>query len=137
MINPEKYRKSLYLRASDLVALRTKVRIDGVGEEEVGSHGEVKIVLRFTTPTLKPLPCGYEKLQALVAGLGGDETKWPGAIIVLVKTKRLFQGKMVDSIVIEVPPQPPTVPAAAPPPAEPAPPPAESMLVLPDEADLV
>ena len=137
MIDITKYRKSNYLKASDLTVLRTRVRIQSAGEEEIGATGEQKIVLQFTTATLKPLICGPEKLEVLVAAFGADETTWSGKVIVLVKTKRRVKNQIVDSIMIEVPPQPATPPAAAEAPAEPTPPPAELTLVYQDEADLV
>src|SRR5262245_16694895 len=121
MIDITKYRKSHYLKASDLTAPRT--RLQSAGEEEIGATGEQLIVLQFSTATLKPLICGPEKLEVLVAAFGADETTWPGKIIVLVKTKRRVKNQIVDSIMIEVPPQPPTPAAVAEAPAEPAPPP--------------
>jgi hypothetical protein len=137
MIDITKYRKSNYLRASDLTARRTRVRIQSAGEEEIGATGEQKIILQLTTATLKPLICGPEKLEVLVAAFGADETTWSGKVIVLVKTKRRVKNQIMDSIMIEVPPQPPTATAAVDASAEPAPPPAESTLVYEDEADLV
>jgi hypothetical protein len=141
MIDLNKYRKSAFLKAADLTATRTRVRIQSVDEEEIGTPAERKVVLHFTSPTLKPLACGVEKLEALVAGLGYDETRWPGAVIVLVKTRRPFNGKIVDSILIEVPPQ---SRGSAEPESSPPPPPAaavsattESEIAIQDEADML
>jgi hypothetical protein len=133
MIDPEKYRKATYLKAADLTAMRTKVRIHSVTEEEVGTPSEVKVMLQFTNATVKPLVVNYTNVVTLVEGLGKDETTWPGKVIILVKTKANFQGKVVDAIRIEVPLQP--APAPLPPPADPAPPSAASPAAEPDEAE--
>jgi hypothetical protein len=103
MIDPNQYRKSNYLRASDLPSTRTRVRIHSVTQEDV--NGEDKLVLQFTSRDLKPRVCGYENVVALVDGLGPDETKWPGAVIVLRKERRNVRGEIKDSIAIEVPQQ--------------------------------
>ena len=123
MIDLNKYRKSAFLKAADLTATQTRVRIQSVGEQEIGTPAERKVVLQFTSPTVKPLVCGVEKLEALIAGLGCDETRWLGAVILLVKTRRPFNGKIVDSIMIEVPPQPraSAEPESSPPPPSPSP----------------
>src|SRR5262245_66053955 len=91
MIDPNDYRKSKYLKASDLTAARTKVRIGNVGKEEFGSPPELKVVLSFTTASLKPRVVGYIDLVTLVEGFGPDERTWSGKLIVLFKTKVLFQ----------------------------------------------
>jgi hypothetical protein len=141
MIDPEKYRKAAYLKASDLTATRTRVKIFSVGEEEIGTPSELKLVLQFTSATLKPMVCNYTNTVTLVEAFGAEEQQWVGKIIVLFKTKAMFQGKNVDAIRIECPPQP-AAPAPAPPPASSpapaAPPPteAEAPLVSQDEADL-
>jgi hypothetical protein len=103
MIDPNRFRKANFLRAADLTATRTRVRIDGVTLQEV--NGEERLVLTFTSPGLKPRVCGYENTVALVDGLGPDETKWPGAVIILRKEKRNVRGEIKDSIAIEVPKQ--------------------------------
>lgn len=92
MIDPAKFRKSAYLKASDLVAARTRVRIHVVTQEEVGTPSEVKVVLQYTTTTLNPHVINYTNLVTLVEGLGSDETTWPGKVIILVKAKANFQG---------------------------------------------
>jgi hypothetical protein len=139
MIDPEKYKNTRFLRATDLTAPRTKVRIHSVQEEDVGA--ELKPVMRFTSASLKPMVCGYEKLIALVAGLGPDETAWTNCLIILVKTKRQFQGKMVDSITIEVPPQPrpatPPPPSPSTTPASSAPTPATAGPEVQDDAEML
>jgi hypothetical protein len=129
MIDLTKYKNSRYLKASDLTAPRTRVRIHDVVEEPVGTPPENLIVVIFGTAKLKPLVCRYTKLEALVTGLGPDETTWAGKIIDLVKVKVPMQGKLVDSIAIEVPvqrdPPPGAVAVAVPPPLSapvPAPP---------------
>jgi len=143
MIDPEKYRKAAYLRAGDLTATRTRVRIHSVGEEELGTPSELKLVLQFTSPLLKPMVCNYTNTVTLVEAFGADEHQWLGKTIILFKTKAMFQGKNVDAIRIECPPQAPPVAAASPPapapaPAPPsAPPPTDAdALVFQDEAGL-
>jgi hypothetical protein len=131
MIDLKSHKKSRYLKASDLPAPRTRVRIHDVVEEPVGTPPENLIVLIFSTAKLKPLVCRYTKLEALVTGLGPDETTWAGKIIDLVKVKVRMQGQLVDSIAIEVPvqPEPPVAVAVAvppPPPSAPVPEPAAS-----------
>jgi hypothetical protein len=135
MIDLTKYKNSRYLKASDLTGQRTRVRIKAVVEEPLGNPPENLIVLMFATDKLKPLVCRYTKLEALVTGLGPDETTWAGKIIDLVKVKVQMQGKMVDSIAIEVLVQPDPSPVATtaagpppppPPPAAPIPAPAAS-----------
>jgi hypothetical protein len=130
MIELTKYKNSRYLKASDLTAPRTRVKIHSVAEEPVGTPPENLIVVTFGTAKLKPLVCRYTKLEALVTGLGQDETTWAGKIIDLVKVKVPMQGKLVDSIAIEVPvqPEPPVALAVAipPPPSAPVPAPAAS-----------
>jgi hypothetical protein len=132
MIDPQRYRKATYLRASDLTATRTKVRIHSVGEEEIGTPPETKVVLHFTTPKLKPMSCNYTNLVTLVEGFGPDEQQWIGKVIILFKTKAFFQGKNVDAIRIEIPPQPAGPLQSSQPISDPAASTAEE-----DEADLV
>jgi hypothetical protein len=138
MIDPEKYRKAKYLKATDLTRPRTRVQIHSVAEEEVGTPSEVKQVMQFTTTTLKPMVLNYTNLVTLVDGFGKDESTWPGKVILLVKTKANFQGKIVDAVRIEIPPQPATTTAPPVPPPPPSPPPAPATIEAdPDEADLV
>src|SRR5262245_39060225 len=135
MIDPEKYRKAAYMKATDLPAPQTRVRIHSVTEEEVGTPAEVKVVLVFTADKLKPLILNYTNCVTMVEGFGADERQWVNKVIVLVKTKTLFQGKTVDAIRIQIPAQP-APPIATPPP--PAPPPTDGEApVFQDEADLV
>jgi len=135
MIDPNDYRKSKYLKASDLTAARTKVRIGNVGKEEFGSPPELKVVLSFTTASLKPRVVGYTDLVTLVEGFGPDERTWSGKLIVLFKTKVLFQNKLVETLRIEIPPQP----AASPAPAVPAsgPPEIPEEILAADEEELI
>ena len=117
MINPEKYRKAAYLKASDLLATQTRARIHTVIEEEVGTPAELKVVLSFTSDKLKPFIVNYTNCVTLVEGFGADEHQWVGKVIILVKTKTLFQGKSVDAIRIQCPPQAAPAIASPPPPA--------------------
>src|SRR5262249_21242292 len=73
MIDLQKYRKAAYLKASDLTATRTKVRILSVGEEEIGTPAETKVVLHFTSDQVKPMVCNYTNLVTLVEAFGPDE----------------------------------------------------------------
>src|SRR5262245_53199554 len=102
MIDPEKYRKAAYLKASDLQAPQTRVRIHSVTEEEVGTPSEMKVVLQFTSDKLKPFILNYTNCVTLVEAFAADEEQWVGKVIVLVKTKTLFQGKTVDAIRIQI-----------------------------------
>jgi hypothetical protein len=136
MIDPNLYRKSAYMKASDLTTPRTKVRIAEVAEEEVGTPAETKVVLQFTTTTLKPKVCNYSNLVTLVEGFGPDETQWRGKVIVLVKTKVLFQGRLVDTVSIEIPPQPASPPPAPPSPAS-SPPDIPEEILAADEEELI
>src|SRR5262245_14248024 len=119
IINPEKYRKTQYLKAADLANLRTKVRIHSVTEEEVGTPAETKLVMQFTTATLKPMVLNFTNVDALVKHFGPDGTKWTNRVVVLLKTTAVFQGRVVDAIRLEFPPEPaaevapPAAPAAA------------------------
>jgi hypothetical protein len=115
MIDLQKYRKAAYLKASDLTATRTKVRILSVGEEEIGTPAETKVVLHFTSDQVKPMVCNYTNLVTLVEAFGPDEQQWLGKVIILFKTKALFQGKNVDAIRIVIPPQPAAPSPSAPP----------------------
>ena len=140
MIDPDKYRKAAYLKAADLTATRTRVCIHSVGEREIGTPSEVKVVLQFTSTMLKPMVLNFTNLVALVDVFGNDEQTWIGKIIILFKTKAIFQGRSVDAIRVEIPPQPVTTssPAASAPPIPPAPAPApESEPGFQDEADLL
>jgi hypothetical protein len=114
MIDPAKYSKSRYLKASDLKHPRTRVRIHSVAEELVGTPGEQKVVVTYTTPTLKLHAMNKTNLEALVEHFGLDETTWPGKVVILVKTTAMYNGKLVDAIRLEFPPQPVTpAPVAA------------------------
>src|SRR5262249_13788604 len=89
MIDPAQYRKAAYLKASDLQATQTRVRIHSVTEEEVGTPAELKVVLQFTSDKLKPLIVNYTNCVTLVEGFGTDEHQWIGKVIILVKTKTI------------------------------------------------
>jgi len=110
MIDMTKYSKSRYLRATDLTASRTPVRIRSVTEEPVGNPPEEWPVLRFTTAKLNPLVLRKQRLEAVVEGLGLDETQWVGKVIHLLKVRITMNGKPTDSIQIFVPPQPTSPP---------------------------
>jgi hypothetical protein len=140
MIDPNKYRKASCLKASDLRATRTRVRIDSATEEQIGTPAETKLVLHFTTAKLPPRACNYGNVVTLVEGFGPDEQTWVGKLIVLLKTKAMYQGKLVDSIAIEIPPQPTgTAPVSPPPlaPVVPSPTDPNSTAGFEDEADLL
>src|SRR5215468_10275557 len=96
LIEPQRYRKAKYLRAADLTHPRTKVRIHSVTEEEVGTPAEMKLVMQFTTATLKPMVLNFTNVDALVKHFGPDGTKWSNRTVVLVKTTAVFQGRVVD-----------------------------------------
>jgi hypothetical protein len=114
MIDPRNYRKAQYLKAADLNNPRTKVRINNVADEEVGTPAETKLVMQFTTATLKPWVLNYTNIVALVEHFGPDEATWTGKVIVLLKTTAVFQGRVVDAIRLEFPPEPaPDVPSPA------------------------
>ena len=114
MIDLSKYSKSVYLKASDLTQPRTKVRIHHATEASVGTPAEEKVVVTYTTPMLKPHIMNKTNLEALVEKFGPDETTWAGKVIVLVKTTAMYNGKLVDAIRLEFPPQPVTpAPVAA------------------------
>lgn len=113
MIDMTKYGNSSYLKAADLTAPRTRVKIHGVTEEPIGSPPRNWLVLIFTTKKLNPLILKPTKLRAIVAGFGLDETTWIGKVIDLVKVKTTYNGGLVDSISIEIPPQPEPPPAVA------------------------
>jgi hypothetical protein len=140
MIDPEKYRKAAYLKAADLPGRRTRVCIHSVGEQQIGTPSELKLVLQFTSDKVKPMVCNYTNTVTLVDAFGPDEQTWIGKIIILLKTKAMFQGKNVDAIRVEFPPQPVTpdpAPTPVAPPPPPAPAPIEADATLVDEADLV
>src|SRR5262245_26394595 len=107
MIDISEFKKSRFLSSADLTTPRTRVRIKGVSKEMIGTPPEARIVLTFTTETLKPMVCNLTNLTTLVSGFGPDERTWIGQIIVLQKTTTAFQGKTCDAVRVEVPAQPP------------------------------
>ena len=93
---------STYLKAADLGSSRPVVTIDRVELEDIG--GEQKPILYFKGKD-KGLVLNKTNANAITGMTGTDETdNWKGQRVALYVTKVDFQGKRVDAIRIEDPP---------------------------------
>lgn len=104
---------SNYLKAEDLKGRRVRAVIASVGAEELS--GQAKPVVYFKGKQ-RGVVLNKTNGAILAADLGDETDDWAGHEVVLFPTKRMFQGRMVDAIGVEVvadetprvPPKPPT-----------------------------
>lgn len=104
--HPERSRRRDWRRVAsnllkDLQGRKIHVVIASVGEEEIG--GETKIVLYFRGKQ-KGLVLNKTNASYLAAAISDETDDWPGHEVVLYAAKVNYQGKMVDGIRIEMPP---------------------------------
>lgn len=90
---------SNYLKAEDLKGRRVRVVIASVGSEEL--NGQAKAVVYFKGKQ-KGVVLNKTNGAILAADLGDETDEWAGHEVVLFPTKRMFQGRMVDAIGVEV-----------------------------------
>jgi hypothetical protein len=104
------YGNSKYLKAEDMVGKTTVVVISDVEDVQFDDKGtKPKPVLSFKNRD-KALVVNATNFDTLAAGIGNNTNKWPGHSIVLKGAKVGFKGRLVDSIVVEVPKQAPKPP---------------------------
>lgn len=105
---------SKYVRADDLGASRVAVVIDHVSTELVGQGDdqERKAVVYFRGRS-KGLVLNKTNASSILEIAGSAETDdWPGVRLVLYATKVDFQGKRVNAIRVDAPPNGPKPTAA-------------------------
>jgi len=90
---------SSFLEASDLQGRKIKLEIGGVDIEELG--GERKPILRFSGKD-KGLVLNKTKSMTLAEAFGPETEGWAGREVALYPTKVSYNGKMVDSIALEI-----------------------------------
>jgi hypothetical protein len=100
-IDRNKYRKSRFLKAADLTAVRVPVTITGWREEEFrdGDDKQLKPVIELKGT--KPLILNDTNFGTLYDEFGDETEAWSGKRIALVKQKGTFQGRRMDVIRIE------------------------------------
>jgi hypothetical protein len=119
---------SKYLKASDLGQLRPVVVIDAVRMESIGDD-EDKPVVHFQGKA-KGLVLNKTNANMIAEITGSQETEhWRGRRIALYASKTDYQGKRVDCVRVDYPPQGAGTPTPPPPP-----PPAEEFQA--DDSDV-
>jgi hypothetical protein len=97
------YGQSQFLRAEDMVGRRARAVIENVEDTELDRGTKPALVLQGWQKKLIVNSTNYDVL----ANAWGDNTDgWIGQTVILRGSKTKFKNKMVDSIQVEVPPQP-------------------------------
>jgi hypothetical protein len=108
--------QSQYMRAQQLGGQARRVTIEGATAEVLGSGERAvqKVVLKFAKVAPR-LPLNPTNARLLAATWGPDTANWIGHVIELTTRKVMFNGALVDSIVVQIPaPAAAAAPAAAP-----------------------
>jgi hypothetical protein len=96
---------SKYLQAADLDDDPIDATIKAVYNERVGTDTEVKPVVTFREPHVKPVVLNRTRCEAIETIAGSfDDAAWPGTRIRLQAGTTFFQGKKVPCIDIVAPP---------------------------------
>jgi hypothetical protein len=100
---PSKYLKSEHIEGELPLTIRSVERSDDPGID--------KPLVRFEEVE-QALVCNITNGRVLAATLGNDLRAWAGAKVVLYVAPVPFEGKIVNSIRVRVPPQPKAPPAS-------------------------
>jgi len=93
-----------YLRAADLMGRDVPVTVKRVVLEEVGKERDERPVVYFQGKA-KGLVLNKTNANTIAAAFGDDTDDWIGADVVLYEASVDFQGKMVASIRVKLPPR--------------------------------
>jgi len=105
-MNFKKSFPSKYLSVTDLANRPVAATIKSVSAENVGpaEAAELKLVVRFEEPDVKPLVCNLTRAEAIAELAGSEDTdNWVGTRILIRKGSTSYKGKRVACIIVERP----------------------------------